>query len=586
MMNRRAIARRPSLVSLAFCGIFFTMCSQTQMQPGPDLVLFNGKIQTLTSPGARVSALAARDGLVVAAGSDQEIRQMAGPGTRVIDLEGRLAVPGFIEGHGHFLGLGQQKTMLDLSQARTWEDIVAQVAAAARETPAGQWIRGRGWHQDKWHQLPEGAVEGVPTHRLLSRAAPGHPVLLSHASGHASIGNEAAMRLAGITSRTEAPSGGEIVKDRAGNPTGLFRETAQSLLFRALERVEGNRSSEEQAALARRWVELAEQECLSKGVTSFHDAGVPLETVDLYRSLNEEGHLTVRLWVMLGGNNRDLKEKLSQYRLVDDPHRRLTVRAVKRMMDGALGTHGAWLLAPYSDMPAGTGLNTIAVEDLREAAEMAVQHDFQLCTHAIGDKANRVVLDVYQEAFERHGKEGLRWRIEHAQHLHPQDIPRFGALGVIASVQGIHCVSDAPWVPARLGAERAAQGAYVWRSLIDSGARLANGTDVPVEDVDPIANFHALVSRKTRVGVFHPEQRLTREEALRAYTLDNAYAAFEEDIKGSLEPGKLADITVLFRDIMTVAEDEIPGTRVVYTIVGGRVVYAADSAEQAAGGRQ
>jgi predicted amidohydrolase YtcJ len=564
------------LILLALCGWFLTMCSPNQARGEADLILLNGTIHTLDPPGAQASALAVREGLITALGGDDQIRRLAGPGTRLIDLDGRAAVPGFIEGHGHFIGLGQQKTMLDLSKARTWDEIVEQVAAAARQAPPGQWIRGRGWHQDKWERLPEGAVEGVPTHHLLSRAAPRHPVLLTHASGHACLGNQEAMRRAGVTSKTEAPAGGEILKDRAGNPTGLFRETAQGLLYRAFEDSESGRSAQEQAAIRRRWVELAQEECLSKGITSFHDAGTSFETVDLYSQMNEEGALSVRLWVMLGEGNESLKENLARYRLIEDPRRLLTVRAIKRMMDGALGTHGAWLLEPYSDLPGSSGLNTISEEELRETAELALREGFQLCTHAIGDRANRVVLDVYQEAFSRHGKEGLRWRIEHAQHLHPQDIPRFGALGVIASVQGIHCVSDAPWVPIRLGARRAAEGAYVWRSLVDSGARLANGTDVPVEDIDPFANFHALITRKTGDGDrFHPEQRLTREEALRAYTLDNAYAAFEEDIKGSLAPGKLADITVLSRDIMTVEEEEIPGTTVLYTIIGGRVVYEA-----------
>jgi predicted amidohydrolase YtcJ len=578
-MNKRLLAGYRPILVLVFIGCFLSGCSQdsnpqSASQPEPDLILFNGTIHTLASPGARVSALAARDGWIAAVGSDGEILAMAGPGTRVIDLESRLAIPGFIEGHGHFLGLGQQKTMLDLTKAGTWDDIVEQVAAAAREAPPGQWIRGRGWHQDKWERLPEGAVEGVPTHQLLSKATPRHPVLLTHASGHACLGNEEAMRQAGVTSKTEAPAGGEILKDETGNPTGMFRETAQNLLYKALEKSESGRSASEQAALQRRWMELAEEECLSKGVTSFHDAGVSFQTVDLYRELNAEGRLTLRLWVMLSESNQSLKEKLNRYRLTDDPRNRLTVRAIKRLMDGALGTHGAWLLEPYSDLPGSTGLNTISVEDLRETAELAVQQGFQLCTHAIGDRANRVVLDVYEETFSRHGKDGLRWRIEHAQHLHPQDIPRFGSLGVIASMQGIHCVSDGPWVPVRLGARRTAQGAYAWRSLIDSGARLANGTDVPVEDVDPIANFHALVSRKTKDGGrFYPEQRLNREEALRSYTLDNAYAAFQEETKGSLEPGKLADITVLSRDIMTIEEEQIPGTRVIYTIIGGQVAY-------------
>jgi predicted amidohydrolase YtcJ len=253
----------------------------------------------------------------------------------------------------------------------------------------------------------------------------------------------------------------------------------------------------------------------------------------------------------------------------------LTVRAIKRLIDGALGAHGAWLLEPYSDLPGSTGLNMTPVEEIEQTAALAIRHGYQLCTHAIGDRGNREILDIYQRIFEEHpDKKDLRWRVEHAQHLHPEDIPRFDRLGVIASMQGIHCTSDAPWVPARLGDERANQGAYVWKKLMNSGAVVANGTDTPVEAVDPIMNFHALVTRQTKEGkAFYPDQRMTREEALKAYTLNGAYAAFQENIKGSLTPGKLADMVVLSRDILTVPEDLIPGTDVLITILGGKVVY-------------
>ncbi len=389
------------------------------------------------------------------------------------------------------------------------------------------------------------------------------------------IANALAMKLAGIDRNTVAPEGGEILKDEQGEPIGVFQENAQELVSKAQERELANRSPAEREADTIRIIEAAEQDCLSKGVTSFQDAGSSFETIDILKRLAQQGKLGIRLWVMIGENNDALAQSLADYRIIDEGRNFLTVRAVKRFMDGALGTRGAWMLEPYSDLPSSTGMNTCSVEDLTETARLAIENGFQLCTHAIGDRANREVLNVYESVFREHpDKTGLRWRIEHAQHLSSADIPRFAKLGVIASMQAIHCTSDAPFVIERLGEKRAAEGAYVWRKLLQSGAVVTNGTDTPVEDVNPIPNFYAAVTRRTRDGsMFFPDQKVTREEALKAYTVSNAYAAFEEDLKGSLEPGKLADITVLSEDIMTVPEARIPEARVLYTIVGGKVAY-------------
>jgi hypothetical protein len=317
---------------------------------------------------------------------------------------------------------------------------------------------------------------------------------------------------------------------------------------------------------------------LKKGVTTFEDAGSSFSTIDLFKKMVEEGKMGIRLWVMVREGSDLLKDKLGSYKIINFGDKHLTVRAIKRVMDGALGSRGAWLLEPYSDLPTSTGLNTTSVQDITETAKIAMDHGFQLCVHAIGDRANRETLDIYESIFRANpGKQDLRWRIEHAQHLQPNDIPRFGELGVIAAMQGIHCTSDAPYVIARLGAKRAEEGAYAWQKLMKSGAVIANGTDAPVEDVDPIASFYASVSRKLKDGSrFYPDQRMSREEALKSYTLNAAYAAFEENIKGSLTPGKLADITVLSKDIMTIPEDEIPSAEVLYTIVGGKVMYEKD----------
>lgn len=549
--------------------------------PAPaDLVLLGGRLVTLSEDldraPAEAEALAARDGRILFVGANDAARNWIGPDTEVLDLEGRLAVPGLIEGHGHFWGLGESKLQLALESAASWDEIVARVAAAVEDVPPGTWILGRGWHQSKWTRIPDPAVQGLPVHDSLSAVSPDHPVLLTHASGHMAFVNARAMALAGMDGATPDPEGGEIVRDAAGQPTGALRETAENL-------VAGLRDQTLEWNHARRVVSIAAEECLAKGITSFQDAGSSFGLIDIYRQMADEGSLPLRLWVMVGEGNEALAESLGRYRMIDRGDGFLTVRAIKRSIDGALGAHGAWLLEPYEDLPQSSGLNTTSLDVMEETARLAREHDFQLCVHAIGDRANRETLDLFERALA--GDRDQRWRIEHAQHLHPDDVPRFAELGVIASMQAVHCTSDGPWVPDRLGDERSAEGAYVWRRLIDSGAVVTNGTDAPVEDVDPIASFHAAVSRRMENGeVFQGHQRMTRDEALRSYTLDAAYSAFEEDRKGSLEVGKLADVTVLSRDVMTVPEEEIPGTEVIYTIVGGRVAYRHPSAPTAGHG--
>ena len=533
-----------------------------------DVVLHNGKIITVDELHPEVQALGIRGDQIVVVGTNKEVDAYIGETTEVIDLEGQLAVPGFIESHGHFLGVGNAQMQLSLMDVQNWEEIVAMVAAAVEEAQPGQLIRGRGWHQEKWNPLPERNVEGFPLHDQLSEVSPNNPVLLTHASGHATFANARAMEMSGITSVTPDPDGGEILRDARGNPIGVFRETASRLLRGA--------SADATPPDPRRQAELAVQEALAKGITSFQDAGSSFETVDLLKNMVDDGSLGIRLWVMLRESNEALAARGKDYRMIGYGDNRLTVRAIKRSIDGALGSRGAWLLEPYSDSPESTGLNTTTPESISETAAWAIDNDFQLCVHAIGDRANRETLDLYQRTFEANpDKTGLRWRDEHTQHLHPDDIPRFAELGVIASMQGVHCTSDGPYVVARLGEQRAAEGAYVWKSLLETGAVVANGTDAPVEDVSPIASYYATVSRRLADGsVFFPEQRLSRLEALKTYTINAAFAAFEEDIKGSLTVGKLADITVLSKDVMTIPEDEISSTEVAYTIVGGRVMYS------------
>ena len=540
-----------------------------------DLVLRNGKIATVDPARPAAQALAVRGDTIAGVGTDKDIQGYIGPNTRVIDLGGKLAIPGFIEGHGHFTGIGQAKMNLDLTAVNSWDEVVAKVGEAARTAQPGQWILGRGWHQEKWNKRPVPDVERFPTHDALSKVSPDNPVLLTHASGHASFANRKAMELAGVTNSTPNPQGGEILKDPNGNPIGVFRETASGLISRALAQARSKRTREQVQADARREIELAAGECLSKGITSFQDAGSAFETIDLLKKLVDEGRLGVRLWVMVREGNQRLRENLARYRIVNYGDKRLTVRAIKRAIDGALGSRGAWLLEPYADFPISAGLNTTPVEEIAETAKIALENNFQLCVHAIGDRANRETLNIFEAAFKGlPERRDMRWRIEHAQHINAADLARFARLGVIASMQGIHCTSDAPYVIARLGPRRAEEGAYVWQKLMKSGAVVTNGTDAPVEDVSAIASFYASVSRKLKEGsVFYPGQRMSREEALKSYTLNAAYAAFEDDIKGSLSAGKLADITVLSKDILTVPEDEVPRAEVLYTIVGGKIAY-------------
>jgi predicted amidohydrolase YtcJ len=547
-----------------------------------DLVLRNGRLVTVDEQRPTAHALAARGGRIVAVGTDDAVEALIGPQTRVVDLQGKLAIPGFIEGHGHFVSLGRSKMDLDLSRAKSWDEIVEQVGQAAANSPPGEWIVGRGWHQEKWTARPEPHVEGYPTHEALSRATPQHPVLLVHGTGHMSFANRAALELAGIDRDSRDPAGGTILRDEQGEPTGALRETAQSAVRRAHQQSLARRTAEQVEADAQKAIDLATRECLKKGVTSFQDAGSPLGVVDRFKRLAEQGRLQVRLWVMLNDSNSRLRDRLADARLVDYGDGFLTVRAIKRMADGALGSHGALLLEPYHDQPTSMGLRVQSLAYIQETALLAAQHDFQLCTHAIGDQANREILDLYRMIFQSHpDRRDWRWRIEHAQHLHPDDIPRFAELGVIASMQANHCTSDGPFVIARLGRTRAQIGAYAWRSLLDAGTTVINGTDVPVEDVDPLLSFHAAVSRRLADGsVFFGEQRMTREEALRSYTIDAARAAFEEHSKGSLTPGKLADIVVLSHDILTIPEEQIPDAQVVQTIVGGKIVYDRDAKKQ------
>ena len=556
-------------------------CSSAPAVEPATMVVKNGTIVTMEAATPEAQALAVRGDRIVALGSTAEIDRFVGPSTEVIDLAGLTAVPGLIEGHGHFMGLGQSRMVIDLMDVTSWNDIVRLVGEAAAKAQPGEWIRGRGWHQEKWTSVPRPNVEGFPLHDALSKASPNNPVILEHASGHATYVNAKAMEVAGITATTKSPAGGDILKDRAGRPIGVLRETASDLAEDALAASIAKRTPEERAADARKVIDAAVQASLEKGVTSFQDAGESFATVDVIKQAAEQGALGIRLWVMVRDSNENIAAKMAAYKAVGLANNHLTIAAIKKTIDGAIGSRGAWLLAPYSDMPTSTGLNTSPVEEVKALAGLAAANGVQLGVHAIGDRANREVLDIFEATFKANPTvKDWRWRIEHAQHLAASDIPRFGQLGIIASMQGIHATSDAPYVRARLGEERVAEGGYVWQKLMKSGAIVSNGTDVPVERIDPMPNLHATITRRLKDGSeFFPDQRMTRQEALKSYTWNAAYAAKEEALKGSLAVGKLADLTVLSKNVMTVPEAEIPTTDVVYTIVGGKVAYRGAAAK-------
>jgi len=569
----RTLHRSVLVAPLVAVGLIAGCAGAPDVEPAT-LVLRNGKVVTVDDAMPEAQAVAVRDFTIVAVGSNADIAPYVGPDTEVIDLAGRLAIPGFIEGHGHYMGLGQSKTRLELADVRNFDEIVAMVRAAVANAQPGEWITGRGWHQEKWDRTPEPSVDGVPLHAALDSVSPDNPVLLTHASGHAAFANGAALRAAGVDRNTPDPAGGTFVRDTGGNPTGLLRETAQRAVSRAAS--SGQRPAEEVYAERRNYVMLAGQEALEHGVTSFQDAGSNFDIIAFLKTLEERNELPVRLYIMVRNETpADLDAQLDAYRMEPQGNDYLTVRSIKQSIDGALGSHGAWLLEPYADMPSSAGLNTTPIQTIEEISRIAFRHGYQMNIHAIGDRGNREVLDIYARIFaEDTTRRDLRWRIEHAQHIHPDDVQRFADLSVVASMQCNHATSDGPWVPGKLGDERARTGAYVWRDLMNARVIINNGTDVPVEKIDPIANFHSCVTRNTLDGTpFHPDQNMTREEALRAYTLNNAWAAFEEDIKGSITIGKLADITVIDKDIMTIPDAEIPTARVDLTIVGGEVKF-------------
>ncbi len=574
--------KRLSYLLLFSLSLFACHTDNTTATQKADLILHNGNIYTVNTEQPKASAIAVQDGKIIAIGEDDLLEKYQSETTDVIDLDGQFLMPGFIEGHAHFSGLGTSLMNLNFLRSKNWNDIVQMVAERAKTTEAGEWITGRGWHQEKWNETLDRQVLGYPYHDELSAISPDNPVVLRHASGHSLFANAKAMEIAGINAESPNPAGGEIVRDSRGEAIGVFEETAMAMIMDAYSDYTNSLSEEENMAKWYEGVELAQENALSNGITSFQDAGASFAELQRYTEMAEQGKLQVRLWAMISSSQADFAEGIQDYPLIGAGDNFFTVRAVKAYMDGALGAFGAWMLRPYADKPDAVGQNVTPITKIKEVADQTIAQNLQLCTHAIGDRGNRMVLNLYEQAFEENPeKENLRWRIEHAQHIDTTDIPRFQELGVIASMQGVHCTSDAPFVVKRLGESRAKYGAYPWRSLIDAGAVVTNGTDAPVEDISPIESYYASVTRKRDNPnmVFFAEQSMTREEAIHSYTLAPAYAAFEEDIKGSIEVGKVADFVVLSNDLVTCEEEAILDTKVVMTMVDGKVKYSGAGEE-------
>ena len=557
---------------ISFLFLFFVSCESQKA----DMIIHNGMIYTMNDLNPTAEAVAVSSGKIIALGKYTDLDPLITPRTKIINLRGATMTPGIIEGHGHFYGLGLAKMQLDLSKTESYQDLIDMVSDAVENSKPGEWILGRGWHQSKWSDDKSDFVKGFQTHERLSEISPNNPVWLKHASGHAGFANQKAMDIAGVNKETEFGFGGEIIKDLSRKPTGVFNERAQGLIS---EKVENNLGEDSDL----RAIELAVKASLENGVTSFHDAGIGRRTIEVLREAINKDILKVRIYAMLTSRDTTLlNEWYKKGPEIGTGGDLLTIRSIKINADGALGSRGAWLIDEYSDRPGHYGMPTQSMDYVYSVAKQGIKTGFQVNSHAIGDKANREILNEYEKVFNEHPELAIdhRWRIEHAQHIAPDDIPRFGRLKVIPSIQGIHMSSDRPWAINRLGQKRIEESAYVWRDLINHGAVLINGSDVPVEPIDPIASFYASTTRKTLKGLpdfgYEPKQKMTRIEALKSYTINAAYGAFEDQIKGSIEIGKYADFTVFSQNLITIPEEKILDTKVLYTIVNGVVEYQAN----------
>jgi predicted amidohydrolase YtcJ len=543
----------------------FCLSAQAAASRAPaDLIVTNARVYTADDARPLVEAFAVRDGRIAFVGSQREAAVLRGPSTRVVDAGGRTVIPGMVDAHAHFSGLAQTLRQVDLTGTSSLDEVIARVVGKAKSVPKGTWITGRGWDQNDW------GVTDFPTHEALTAALPDHPVLLERVDGHAMYANMAAMKAAGVTAASKSPVGGQIIKDAKGQPTGVFVDNASNVLE---AKVPAPTAAEYKAAL-KDAITLMH----SWGLTGMHDAGATRAAIDTYEELARAKELNLRLYVMIGDEQAALDHyfaKGPQSALYDG---QLWVRAVKLYADGAMGSRGAALLEPYSDDPNNSGLLKSTQEHIREVAERGLKAGFQINSHAIGDRGNRVVLDAYEQALKTVPSVDHRFRVEHAQILHYDDIPRFAQLGVIPSMQASHQTSDMYWIGKRLGPTRL-YGAYAWQSLLQTGVVIPNGSDFPVEQVNPLISFHASIARQDArdwpAGGWFPEQRMSREDALRSMTIWPAYAGFQETSMGSIAAGKFADFVILDTDIMRVPSEMVMKTRVLSTWVGGKSVFEA-----------
>ena len=535
-------------------------CSAAMAQTA-DLEVTNARIYTVDPRHPRASAIAVRQGSIEAVGDD--VSRYIGPSTTVIDAKGATIIPGFIDSHGHVRDLGEMLEQIDLRGLTSEAAAVDKVRNAVRQLKPGEWILGQSWDQNLWQS------KQFPTADLLSRAAPDNPVSLSRVDGHAVWVNRRALALADINAATPDPPGGRILRDTSGQPTGVLIDNAQSLIARKIPPA----SPEQIEQLLLR----AMQECARLGLTTVHDAGVPQGDIDGYRSLIRKGQLPVRVYAMLAysAGPKLLDTWLARGPEIGDY---LTVRSIKMVSDGALGSRGAAMIEPYSDDPGNRGLLILDRATIRGVAERAVAKGFQVNTHAIGDLANRTALDAYGDVLK--GANDKRFRIEHAQIVAPDDFAKFKKYSVLASMQATHATSDMLWAGTRVGPERI-RGGYAWQTMLRLGVHVPNGSDFPVESPNPLWGFYAAITRQkqdgthgaNQAGGWFPDQRMSRDEALRSWTIEGAYAAFEEKRKGSIEPGKMADFVMLSGDIMAIPPADILKTRVTMTVTGGRVVW-------------
>jgi hypothetical protein len=538
-------------------------------QSGPvDLVFINGNIYTANDKQPRAEALAVRGDRIVFVGSNTAVKRYQGPRTRVIDLRGATVLPGLTDAHCHLIGIGQREMTLNLEGITSLEDFLAKVKARVDQAKPGEWITGRGWIETFWKPPV------FPTRQDLDKIAPNNPVFLTRADGHGGVANSAALKIGAITKETKDPFGGQILRDKeSGEAVGMLLDTAQGLVAQHIPaRTEGD---VEQAVI------LGVKRSIELGWTQVQDAGGSFRDVDVFKKLYGEGKIKIRIYKAVHGPGPASERLLREGPIIGAFGNRLNVRTIKVVSDGALGSRGAALLAPYSDAPDSKGFLRVKAEDLQPMLRESLRKGIQVETHAIGDYANRFTLDEYEKALKavplaQRKVRDPRWRDEHTQIVDPADLPRYAKLGIIPSMQPSHAIGDLHFAPSRVGVDRL-KGAYAWQTLIKSGAIIPGGSDAPVERGEPMIEFYAAVARKDMKGFsgagWHPEEAVTRDQALKMFTIWAAYAAFEEKVRGSIEVGKLADLTILSDDIMKIPEMDILKTRCVMTVIGGEVVY-------------